>query len=109
MTLTLIILLGLIFIPLGIVCGINDDTKTTTTDTNEISHIKYQGIEYIEDFRALIELSVVNTFTTNAVLKEYFIDMLSVDYESIESFPFFLAFNLFEINKNYSQGDDVFI
>lgn len=93
---------------LGVVCGIYDATKTTDTDTNLVKHIKYQGIEYIEDFRYLIETAITEELKTNTDTPELFIDSVIVEYEMIDSFPFFLAINTFELNENYSQGDEVF-
>ena len=94
---------------IGVVVGIFDDTLTTTTDTNEVVHKKYQGVEYIEDFRYLIEAAITNELASNTNTTELFVDAVMVEYEHIESFPFFLAINTFELNENYSQGDDVYL
>lgn len=93
---------------IGVVCGLYDETITTTTDTNEVVFKKYQGIEYIEDFRYLVETAITAELESNVDTLELFIDSVAIEYENIESFPFFLAINIFELNENYSQGDEVF-
>ena len=94
---------------IAIVCGINDDTITTATDTNEVTHKKYDGIENIEDFRYLVETAITAELESNTDTPELIIDSVQIQYETIDSFPFFLAITVFELNKDYSQGDSVFV
>lgn len=93
---------------IAMVCGIYDETLTTTTDTNGVTHKKYDGIENIEDFRYLIETAIVTEIESNTSSNLVFIENVTVEYENIEAFPFFLSYSFFEFNEKYSQGDEVF-
>lgn len=93
---------------IGIVTGINDSTISSDTDTNLVTVKKYRGLARIEAFRKLIESSVETEIDSNTNTIELTIDSLEISYETIESFPFFLAINTYILTEVYSQGDDVF-
>jgi hypothetical protein len=93
---------------IGVVCGVFDDTLSTETDTNLVVQKKYRGYARIEAFRKLVEDAVITELGSNTDTKELFTDTLEISYETIDSFPFFLAVNMFIFNENYSQGEDVF-
>jgi len=86
--------------------GTDPDTKTAayvkTADTVNVK--EYDGVDKIEAFRKLVETAIVTT-----VSSPQFIDSLSIEYEVIEYFPFFLASMEFSINEDYYQGDNVFL
>lgn len=91
-----------------VACGINDSTLSTSTDTNGVVHKKYRGIEYIEDFRYLIESAIVTEIESNTNTPELIIDSVHVAYDTMEAFPYFVCPMVMELNKKYSQGDDAF-
>lgn len=92
----------------GIVTGIYDETQSSETDTNLVTVKKYQGLANIEAFRKLVESAVTTEIDSNTNTVELEIDTLEISYETIESFPFFLAVDIYICNKDYSQGDDAF-
>ena len=88
-------------------CGIHDTSKTTSTvelDEGDDSVIEFSGIDNIEAFRKLVE----NEITALVIGNGDVIEELNVEYDPIESFPFFIARQEFRISHDYSQGDDPF-
>lgn len=92
----------------GVVCGIYDTTQSSDTDTNLVTVKKYKGLANIEAFRKLAEDAVTAEIDSNTNTNLLHIDTLDISYETIESFPFFLAVNIYSCNEDYSQGDDAF-
>ena len=64
---------------------------------------QHAGIDHLEAFRKLVETAVVAAIPTGSR-----IDLLTIEYETIEFFPFLLASMEFKIAEDYYQGDDVF-
>ena len=83
---------------IGVTCGVFDSTVTISGIVSE-----YGGIDNLEAFRKLVETAVVAAIPTGSR-----IDLLTIEYETIEFFPFLLASMEFKIADDYSQGDDVF-
>jgi hypothetical protein len=93
---------------IGVVTGIKDSTQSSDTDTNLVTVKKYRGLARIEAFRKLVESSIVTEIGSNTNTVELTEDSLEISYETIESFPFFLAIDMWMLTEEYSQGDDVF-
>lgn len=91
---------------IGITCGIYDETSTTTSVSvsglgNAVKTV-YQGIANIESFRKLVETAAISVDCDNM-----FTD-ISIDYETIEAFPYFFANMELTFYKDYCQGDNIF-
>lgn len=86
---------------IGVTCGIYDDDTITVAGKANI--VEYEGIEHIEEFRKLVEDAIVG-----ADLSNLRVDVLNIEYETVEFFPFFLASMEFKIVHDYAQGDDPF-
>jgi len=86
---------------IAVVCGIHD--ATAAADGTRANIYVYEGRENIETFRQKIEDAL-----TAAIPSGYRLSELSVDYETIEYFPFFLAAMRLLIVKEYYQGDSAF-
>jgi hypothetical protein len=84
---------------IGVVCGIHD--STAAVDGTRANLYVYTGRKNVETFRQKIEDAV-----TGAIPSGYRLSELSIDYETIEYFPFFLAAMRLLIVKDYYQGDD---
>lgn len=85
---------------IGVTCGIYEPDMLSTGKTDAV---EYEGIDHIEEFRKLIETAVAGTS-----MGELLINTLTIEYETIEFFPFFLATMEFKLTKPYYQGDNVF-
>lgn len=85
---------------IGITCGIYDaDTETTTED----NIIELQSIGKLEEFRKLVETAVAGADLITGTIEE-----ISIEYETVEFFPFLLTTQEFKIDSEYYQGGDVF-
>ena len=93
---------------INIVSALYDDTLTTTTDTNEVTRKKYQGIENIEAMRKLVETAVCDILSTDSNLENCIIDTVEVSYRTLGYFPYFYGNSSFNIYYIYSQGDSIF-
>ena len=87
----------------GVVTGLVNSTITTTTTGDSVVIKEYDGIDDTEDYRKAIEDVVAANVPTNS-----WVDSLDISYETIEAFPFFFSFNLFDITEKYCQGDNVY-
>lgn len=85
---------------IGVTCGIHDANMLTT---GKARAVEYRGVSYLESFRKLVEAAVVA-----ANIGTLRIDALTIEYETVEFFPYFLATMEFKMIHDYSQGDDVF-
>lgn len=85
---------------LGIVLGLCDTTLNTTTTGDDVIIKEYQGIDNIEDFRALVETCIVDAMPVND-----WIDSINITYNTIDAFPFFLCSNFYTITNAYLQGN----
>ena len=65
------------------ICCINDDTLATNDETNVV---EYAGVQRLETFRKLVEDAISGMSIGNVAL-----DMITIEYDTIESFPFMLA------------------
>jgi len=86
---------------LGVVCGINDSSTRTIPGKSNI--VEYTGVTNIETFRQKVEDAISGAIPTG-----YFLSELSVDYEVIEFFPYFVTGMRLVITKEYYQGDNPF-
>lgn len=85
---------------IGATCGIYNSSMATTGKANAV---EYQGIEHIETFREYVENAIAAVDTG-----DIFITSLSIEYETIEYFPFFLAHMEFVFSDALSMGDGAF-
>lgn len=92
----------------SIVCGINDDTLTTSEDTNNIVYRKYAGIEKSEEMRKLAETAAITAIENDNDIGMATIGNIESSYKNIESFPFFYSNSALNIQYIYSQGDAIF-
>lgn len=93
----------------GITCGIYSDSSTTSevaVDGFEgtATTVVFAGIALIEAFRKLVETAVVAVIEAAGLL----VDNLEIGFETISSYPFFIAGMIVETNQELYQGSDVF-
>lgn len=88
---------------IGVTCGIYDDDHTRTQgDNGEVW--EYDGIDRLEAFRKLIEGEILS-----AVPDDVLVDRLSIEYETIEFFPFLLASMELTLSQPHVIGVDLFV
>lgn len=85
---------------IDIVCGINDGNTRTVAGKANI--VEMTGIENIESFRKLVENAITGASLGGTIT------MLSIIYEPIEFFPYFLAGMTVRVVSYAAQGDDPF-
>lgn len=86
---------------LGITCGVYNETASRVTGYENA--VEMVGIADLETFRKYVETAVAG-----AIPAEHFIQVLEIEYEVVEFFPFFLATMELNISQYYAQGDDPF-
>ena len=87
---------------IGATCGIIDDDKVSGGKSNVV---EYEGIRNLEAFRKLVETAIKGAADSFAAMT---INVLNIEYETIEYFPAFLATMEFKITGEYYQGEDPF-
>jgi len=90
-----------------VICGLVDE-NTTATKVGTVTLNKYTGVENIESFRKLVETAIVNAIDAYTTTKLWIND-LSIEYETLDMFPFFMCSMSWQIDEEYSQGDSVFL
>ena len=83
----------------GITCGIYDDDMRTTSKANVV---ELEGVQNLESFRKLVE-SAIDDIDFGDV--NWLADM-SVSYETIEFFPYFLCSMELRIDAEIPFGED---
>jgi hypothetical protein len=85
-----------------VVCCIHD---TTTRAHDGITNlIEYKGVQNIESFRKLVETCIASVDIGNANLS-----LVTVDYEMIETFPFFMCGMVFNVWEGVTMGSDILL
>lgn len=87
---------------IGVVCGVKDETVTSTT-TSAVVLKEYDGVDNLEAFRKLVETAAVG-----AVSSPQRVEVLFIEYEVIEFFPYLLASMEFKVSDDFYEGDDAF-
>jgi hypothetical protein len=77
---------------------VHDDNSVINAENNVI---EYTGVKKLESFRKLAENALAGASIGNAV-----IDILEIDYETIDSFPFMLAATRMEVGEAHIIGVD---
>lgn len=85
---------------IGVNCGIYDADSKTHTHQN-ITEL--ESVRNLESFRKLVETAVVSASYSPAI-----INRLSIDYETVEFFPYLIAMQEFKFTDDYYQGPEVF-
>lgn len=81
----------------GVVCGIYE--TGTTTVAGKANIVQMTSIEYIEEFRKLVETAIYGVIPAGS-----FLDQVEIEYEFIESYPFAFAYQEYVFSTPYSQG-----
>ena len=83
---------------IGCTAGVYNAGSRTTGKTNAV---ELTGMADIESFRKLVETAIAAAIPANHTL-----EVVAVEYETVEFFPFFLATMEMTISHDYAQGDD---
>jgi hypothetical protein len=86
----------------GISCGIYKESVTETNSEHGLLE-EYAGIDLLESFRKLVETAVAAVIPAGS-----WISKLSIEYETIEFYPFLLAGMEITVVTPYHSGQDVF-
>uniref|UniRef100_A0A6M3INF4 Uncharacterized protein n=1 Tax=viral metagenome TaxID=1070528 RepID=A0A6M3INF4_9ZZZZ len=91
-----------------VICGLVD-TATTATTIGTVVLNKYTGVENLESFRKLVETAIVSAIDAYTTTKLW-MNSLSIEYETLDMFPFFLCSMSWQIDEEYyqSDGSDIF-
>jgi len=75
--------------------------NTGLRTTGKASVVEYTGVANVESLRKLGETAIAAAIPANHAL-----EVVEIEYETVEFFPFFLATMEMTISHDYAQGDD---
>lgn len=82
-----------------VVCCIHDTTTRAHAGITNLT--EYTGVQNIESFRKLVETAIAGVDIGNATLS-----VIAVDYEMIETFPFFMCGMVLDVWEGVCIGSD---
>lgn len=80
------------------VCCLNDDSSETNPETNVV---EYKGVKRLEVLRKKGEDALAAADIGRAV-----IDVVDIEYDTIESFPFMMAGTMVDVGESHLLGGD---